>query len=635
AQLSESITMDFTIHGSQSARTARPASGRPRSSRNPITGEEVSYSSPEPSPRVARQPEPREDIPSGAHSRPFSRPEHVPALNLGRLKDDEYFVEGSYRHAYNINTPNTASTISWGTPASTEREQYYQQQPSHRKPNRLKQNQQPTAWDKDPVPEDLPAPSQRHKDQYKQYQDDIKQSYRNKNAMGDSEAEITRKIEELKLKIPQDAGDSVEDEAMQKQWAPKDDSKLQALKKMDKEGLELEKMKLNLVETVMIDQLSRPVMSDPDQGMKSYRVAMSHVPGMQRGAIRTLHDSKVQTTGTATENLLSKKVRFGARILTRNGHDALRDLTGFFFALDNTLTIYEFRQFGKSAKALPFIARGTYNRECGRRKGDPYTLVDIQVGKTLLFPTSAQHSLPSTVTNQKYVAFRITDVDNEAKENILLPNVRPSQKNEVWNRLHMPPSREEQEDIEILNLIQGSVRNKLKKRGIKTVTGLGSNFRKADRSGDGLINKFELEKSLIDFHIEIPDEYFDRLWEIMDTDGSGSLDYGEFMRGILGEMSELRKFIVRKAFRKIDANKQGMITFGNLKKFYNARAHPSVQKGEATEMEILNMFLESFSHCRNKEEITYVEFEEYYEGLSITIDDDEVFANILKSSWNL
>lgn len=31
----------------------------------------------------------------------------------------------------------------------------------------------------------------------------------------------------------------------------------------------------------------------------------------------------------------------------RNGHDALRELTGFYFHIDNTLTIYEFRQFGK------------------------------------------------------------------------------------------------------------------------------------------------------------------------------------------------------------------------------------------------------------------------------------------------
>lgn len=30
------------------------------------------------------------------------------------------------------------------------------------------------------------------------------------------------------------------------------------------------------------------------------------------------------------------------------GRDAVRELTGFFFAADNTLTVYEFRKFGKT-----------------------------------------------------------------------------------------------------------------------------------------------------------------------------------------------------------------------------------------------------------------------------------------------
>ena len=57
--------------------------------------------------------------------------------------------------------------------------------------------------------------------------------------------------------------------------------------------------------------------------------------------------SRIKTAGTATENLLSRRVRFGARVLSKLGRDAIRELTGFFFAIDNSLTIYEFRQFGK------------------------------------------------------------------------------------------------------------------------------------------------------------------------------------------------------------------------------------------------------------------------------------------------
>ena len=41
-------------------------------------------------------------------------------------------------------------------------------------------------------------------------------------------------------------------------------------------------------------------------------------------------------------------------------------------------------------------------------------------------------------------------------------------------------------------------------------------------------------------------QHLDDIWELLDVDGSGYLDYGEFMRGVIGEMSESRKALVRK-----------------------------------------------------------------------------------------
>ena len=58
--------------------------------------------------------------------------------------------------------------------------------------------------------------------------------------------------------------------------------------------------------------------------------------------------NRVSTAGAATESKLKDRVVFGARFVTRDGRDALRELFGFFFLSDSTLTVYEFRIFGKT-----------------------------------------------------------------------------------------------------------------------------------------------------------------------------------------------------------------------------------------------------------------------------------------------
>ena len=59
-----------------------------------------------------------------------------------------------------------------------------QQQQQKKQPN-------PTAWDKDPVPENLPAPSARYQQQNQQYERDMKEAYKAKSARNVTEVSIS------------------------------------------------------------------------------------------------------------------------------------------------------------------------------------------------------------------------------------------------------------------------------------------------------------------------------------------------------------------------------------------------------------------------------------------------------------
>ena len=58
----------------------------------------------------------------------------------------------------------------------------------------------------------------------------------------------------------------------------------------------------------------------------------------------------------------------------------------------------------------------------------------------------------------------------------------------------------------LINLFSACAQRQLKKRGSKTLMGLERLLRQFDREGDGQINRVELEKALLDFHIDIPQE---------------------------------------------------------------------------------------------------------------------------------
>lgn len=646
--------MDFGIQGRAtpqsyqrhlpgSARN-RPQSGKPQF--NPITGEEIVYT---PTPRALPAPVSRGD------------PSLVPSLNLKYLKDNDVKT-GAIDidlNDYSLDTPGSASTVSWGTGRSG-----LNFTPSHRalstkkatsRPDGVpglslgntklvpvqKPNREPSAWDKDPVPDNVPAPSARQKQMFQQYADDMKQSYREYASKSSrvNEAYVSNAVEKIrsarqavqqqeeKLAAAQQAAseDIEKPDTFNESWTQQRYTGKQLLKKKDIEDLVEHNKKQKLVETVMVDQLSRAVISNPEQdGYMSQRPTSSRMP---RGSNRSLHTSKVSTSASATENLLSKRVRFGARILTRNGPDAMKELTGFYFGYDKTITVYEFRKFGKSAKAMPFIYRGQYCHSSGPKEGLPYSLSDIYAGANLKIKTEGQLALTDSLAEKDYIVLRITDVDDSEKEELLAAGDDSARPHE--------PSKIDVENREFLFMIQAQVQEQIRKRGIRTVTGLGRLYRKLDTYNTGVLDQYDLEKGLKSFHINLDPQHLDEVFDILDPEGMKLLKHEDFVRNVIGEMNEYRKALVRKAFRKLDSNKKGVIHISDVSKFFNTNAKYKPAPGVSTGVSALQAFLDDVRESSKQEVISYTEFEEYYEGLSVSLTNDEDFANVLRNTWSV
>jgi Ca2+-binding EF-hand superfamily protein len=72
------------------------------------------------------------------------------------------------------------------------------------------------------------------------------------------------------------------------------------------------------------------------------------------------------------------------------------------------------------------------------------------------------------------------------------------------------------------------------------------------------------------------------------------INYDEFLRSIVGRMSEKRKNVVILAYKKLDRDGNGVINIDDIKGRYNAANHPDVKLGKKSEEDILYEFLDTF-----------------------------------------
>nr|XP_056702063.1 calcyphosin-2 isoform X3 [Euleptes europaea] len=571
------------------------------------------------------------------------RPAEVPYLDLGKLRDSDdedgdFYAPYSNRHPH-IGPPYSSSAVSWGTPVQSPKAQHYDIQQTARIPGQKKSEL--SLWEQNIVPENLPPPADAYKLKYQQYEAEMKEGYKQysqraaeKKAKNSQSHESPRKISEQKDLQPEnqkvDELTALDEKALLQQcYTNKPYTVKQSIRKLEAEDVAAERKKQTVVEQIMIDQLSRAVISDPEQNGKTDSYEKDPLlPGLRTAPLRfrrrTLHETKIRTRSALTENMLSNKLRFDGRLISRNGRDACRELIGFFFAYDKSITVYEYRQFGKNrTNALPFIQKGIYSHQRGRRKRKQYCLNDFCVGADLTFLSLHHPGLPESIKQKPVFTIRVTNIDETAKSFLKA----------VDTEIEEDSIKQDDDVKRIFQNVQDKLKEKLSKRGVRIVTGLGKYFRELEKKQNGVLTKADFKHSLKMFHLEVPEEDFESLWLILD-DHNGEIDYYEFTCAILGEMNEYRKAFVRKAYMKLDYNKTGSVPMVDIMKCYCARRHPQALSG--TEEEIKPSFLETLEDaCSNPDEVLFCEFEDYYEGLSIGMIDDEDFVNTVRNSWGI
>uniref|UniRef100_UPI00358EB439 calcyphosin-2 n=1 Tax=Myxine glutinosa TaxID=7769 RepID=UPI00358EB439 len=312
---------------------------------------------------------------------------------------------------------------------------------------------------------------------------------------------------------------------------------------------------------------------------------------------------------------------FDARLITRCGREACRELFGFFFAFDSSLTVYEYRHFGKNRCCiLPLVPRGKYTHQIGVSSHQPYALCDLYVGADLAFAAKDLPCLPEMLRSHRLLTMRITDLDQGARDRIMRDfPTHLLTTNHQNKEKKLPPA-----------LCQDNLRPYT----LASLLCLGPLL--AQAAGSGHITKPLVARALQASGLHLTEQKFAALWSYV-TQAAHTMDgHDAVLHGLRGNMTENRKALVRKAYVNLDPNKVGAISTCNIMKFYAARGRPPALPGEVGEAEVRAALLRVLKLVfKDPQSITYGEFDDLHEVLSLGITDDSRFASLMRVTWGI
>lgn len=183
----------------------------------------------------------------------------------------------------------------------------------------------------------------------------------------------------------------------------------------------------------------------------------------------------------------------------------------------------------------------------------------------------------------------------------------------------------------------GKVHAAVQARGGSGVRSLARVFKIIDTNGNRSLDRQELKDAMGMWELVLNEAEISFLMGEFDADGNGTISFDEFLRGLKGEMSERRKAMVARAYAILDADGSGEVTLGDIMAEYDASRHPQVMAGKITEEVVFKDFLDSFEgpHGNKDGLLTLEEFEDYYAGISASVDDDEYFCFMMEQAWKM
>ena len=149
------------------------------------------------------------------------------------------------------------------------------------------------------------------------------------------------------------------------------------------------------------------------------------------------------------------------------------------------------------------------------------------------------------------------------------------------------------------------------------------------------MNKEDFIFGLRECGIILQNEDLQIILDFFDKDKDEMINFTEFLIALRGIPNDRRQAIIDKAFLKFDKEGTGLIDVTEIRQVYNCSKHPKVVSAEMSEEQVFSLFLKNFNDRYNIGKIDRKEWNDYYSAVSYSIDNDDHFVIMMKTTWVL
>ena len=126
------------------------------------------------------------------------------------------------------------------------------------------------------------------------------------------------------------------------------------------------------------------------------------------------------------------------------------------------------------------------------------------------------------------------------------------------------------------------------------------------------------------------------------------LNFEEFLFALRGRPNEERQNVIDYVYSIFDKENRGVADANEMRKVFNCQKHPKFKMGKLSESQMFYLYMKNFNnqvkmtvtkkvniYFYNKLLFVLQEWDDYYAGLSLAIDNDAHFCSLLKNQFKL